>query len=238
MIVRVKEKLNHAMKIIRKKIFHLNDFENISRDQLLCREYIDYELLDKGKRKWEDLVKTMVKGCSVLEQIGVKYWIGRGSLLGFHRDDNFLPSDIDIDIDVYSDRDVYKIIKIMPFDILLVTSNRGQYMQLSFLDSDTNVIFDIWFYHERDGRLYNRNFFGSFWLPSERFNEFESIQFNDREYPVPNPDWYCQYWYGDNWRIPKKYGKDWTIDYRKDCKAFVYTGAKNLRSIQYYKPQP
>lgn len=92
--------------------------------------------------------------------------------------------------------------------------------------------------HERDKRLYNRNFFVYFGFRLIGCDKLELIQFDDREYPAPDPDWYCQYWYGDNWRIPKKYGKDWTIDYRKDCKAFVYTGVKNLRSIQYYKPRP
>jgi len=233
MIAKIKEKFRKFKKVLR-----ANDFENVAGDELLCREYINYNTIDKNTRKPEDMFKTMAKGCSVLEEIGVKYWIGRGSLLGFHRDNKFLPSDIDIDIDVYSDKEIYKIIKKMPFDILLITSNRGHYMQLAFLDRDTNVIFDIWFYHERDQKLYSRNFFGYFWLPVDRFSKFDSIQFNDREYPVPNPDWYCQYWYGENWRIPKKYGEDWTIDYRKDCKAFVYAGVKNLTSIQYYKSQP
>ena len=214
-----------------KKVFRANEFRGIYKDELICREYIDYELLDKSKRKREDLIRTMVLGCNVLDKIGVKYSIGRGSLLGFHRDNNFLPSDIDIDIDVFSDKHVYNIIKLMPFDILLTTSNRGQYMQLAMLDRETNVIFDIWFYHEKNGRLYNRNFFGSFWLPADRFREFESLQFESRIYPVPNPDWYCQYWYGDNWRTPKKYGKDWTVDYRRDCKAFEYTGIKNVRTL-------
>jgi hypothetical protein len=207
-------------------------------DELLCREYIEYDLIDKGKRKREDMVKTMVKGCSVLEEIGVKYWLGRGSLLGFHRDNDFMPSDIDIDIGVYSDKDVYNIIRAIPFDIVLVTSSRGHYMQLAFIDRDTNVIFDIWFYHEKERRLYSRNFFGFFVLPADKFEQLRFINFNAHEYPVPDPDWYCQFWYGDNWRTPKKYGKDWTIDYRKDCKAFVYTGVKNIRSINYFKSRP
>lgn len=206
-----------------------------STDELLCIEYIEYNSIDKNRRRREDLEKTMMKGCAILQEIGVKYWIGRGTLLGLHRDKDFLPNDIDIDIDVYSDREIYKIIRKMPFDALYVTSTIESYMQFAFLDRETNVIFDIWFYHDRDGKLVNRNCFGQFWLPSEKIENLESMSFNGHEYPAPNPDWYCRYWYGENWRLPKKYGKDWTIEYRKDCKGFTYTGLTNVRELLYYK---
>lgn len=230
MIAGIKEKL-----ILAKKIFHLNDFKNISRDELLCREYIEYDLIDKNTRKREDLVRTMVKGCSVLEKIGVKFWLGRGSLLGFHRDNDFLPKDIDIDIDVYSDKDVYTIIQKMPFEILFVTSSRGRYMQLTFIDRPTDIIFDIWFYHEHDGRLTNRNYFGYFWLPSEKVETLQMMDLYGHPYPTPDPEWYCDFWYGKNWRVPKSYGKDWSIAYREDCKGFIYTGVKNVDYLHYYR---
>jgi len=235
MIARVKEKLMWVKKIFRRKIFHLNDFENISRDELLCREYIDYSLIEKGKRQRKDLIRTMLKGCMVLEEIGVKYWLGRGTLLGFHRDNNFLPSDIDIDISIYTDKDVYKIIQKMPFEVLYVTNCRGRYMQLAFWDSETKVIFDIWFYHYSSRKLYNRNLFGYFWLPSNQFDRLTSRNIEGRDYPIPDPEWYCQFWYGKNWRKPKKYSEDWSIDYRKDCKGFIFKGSKNITYIHYYK---
>lgn len=207
----------------------------IGPDELLCREYFEYDLIDKSGRRQEDLIKTMEKGCSVLEELGIKYWIGRGSILGFHRDNDFLPKDIDIDIDVYSDKDVYRIIQKMPFDVLFITSSRGRYMQLSFIDRSTDTIFDIWFYHEQDGRLMNRNYFGYFWLPAEKCDKLQTMNLYGREYPVPDPEWYCNFWYGNKWRTPKSYGKDWSIAYREDCKGFIYTGVKNIEYLQYYK---
>lgn len=231
MIKRIADKINIA-----KKIYQSNDFENISRDELLCREYIEYNLIDKSKRRREDLVKTMLKGCMVLEEIGVKYWLGRGSVLGFHRDNDFLPNDIDIDIDVYTDKDVYKIIQKMPFEVIFVTNCRGRYMQLAFWDSETKVIFDIFFYYDSGRKLYNRNYFGYFWLPSDQIERLTTINFAGRDYPIPAPEWYCRFWYGDNWRTPKKCGTpDWTIDYRKDCEGFIYKGAKNVTDLHYYK---
>ena len=230
MIARIKEKLKRF-----KKVFRVSDFGNISKDELLCREYIEYDLIDKNTRKREDLVRTMLKGCLVLEEIGVKYWIGRGSLLGFHRDNDFLPNDIDIDIDVYTDKDVYQIIHKMPFEVLFVTNCRGRYMQLAFWDSETKVSFDIWFYHDSESKWYNRNYYGYFWLPSNQFDRLTTINFGGRAYPVPDPEWYCRFWYGENWRTPQKYGSDWSIEYRKDCKGFIFEGVKNITYLRYYK---
>ena len=231
MIARIKEKLKRF-----KKVFRVSDFGNISKDELLCREYIEYDLIDKNTRKREDLVRTMLKGCLVLEEIGVKYWIGRGSLLGFHRDNDFLPNDIDIDIDVYTDKDVYQIIHKMPFEVLFVTNCRGRYMQLAFWDNETNVIFDIWFYFRCGSKLYNRNYFGYFYLPSEKVETLRMMDLYGHSYPTPDPEWYCDFWYGENWRTPKKYKtSDWTIPYREDCKGFIYEGKKNVIDLLYYK---
>ena len=202
--------------------------------ELLCREYIEYDAIDKGTRNRDDLIRTMVKGCNVLEDLGVKYSLGRGSILGFYRDNDFLPKDIDIDIDVFADREVYEIIRKMPFEILFVSSCRGRYMQLGFIDRPTDIIFDIWFYHEQDSIMTNRNYFGHFWLPSEKIASLRTMDIFGRSYPVPDPEWYCDFWYGKNWRTPKSYGKDWSIAYREDCKGFIYTGVKNVEYLHHY----
>lgn len=204
-------------------------------DELVCKEFIEYDTVDKSPRKRADVEKTLRVGCQVLEELGVKYWVDRGTLLGFYRDNDFLPSDIDLDISVYSDKDVYRIVQKLPFDPLYVTSSRGHYMQFAFLDKETDVIFDIWFFHDRAGRLYNRNYFGSFSLPPEKIADLKAFNFSGKDYPVPDPEWYCRYWYGANWREPKAYGKDWTIEYRKDCEGFAYSGVHDVTDLSYYK---
>jgi len=177
----------------------------------------------------------MVKGCNVLETIGVKYWISRGSLLGFYRDNDFLPNDIDIDVSIFTDVDVYLIIKKMPFEVLFVTNCNGRYMQIAFWDPQTKVIFDIWFYHESNNKIYARNFFGYFWLPKNKIDNLIKFTFQNRDYPVPDPEWFCSFWYGENWRTPKRYmTADWTIPYREDCKGFIYYGVKNVEEFFYY----
>ncbi|OGT07449.1 MAG: hypothetical protein A2103_04230 [Gammaproteobacteria bacterium GWF2_41_13] len=236
MIAWMKRKLRWVKRAFRKITFRLDNFENISRDELLCREYIEYALIDKSKRPRENLIKTMSKGCGVLEEIGVKYWLGRGTLLGFYRDNDFLPNDIDIDIDVYTDKDIYKIIQKMPFEVLFVTNCRGHYMQLAFFDRETNIIFDIFFYFESGDKWYNRNCFGYFWLPSNQFDKLGIMNFDGRNYPVPlDSEWYCRFWYGEDWKTPKKQSADWTIEYRNNCKGFIFEGVKNVTDLCYYR---
>ena len=204
------------------------------KDMLFCREYINYDKIDKNKRKKEDLIKTMKKGCDILDELGVEYWLGRGSVLGFYRDNDFLPNDIDIDIDVISDEKIYQIIRKMPFDDLFITVSKGRYQQYAFLDKETNVVFDIWFYHKNSESFKNQNLFGYFNLPLDINNKITMFSFEGEDYPIPEPEWYCEFWYGKNWRIPKKYGKNWTIHYRKDCEGFTYRGGKNATYETYF----
>jgi hypothetical protein len=199
-----------------------------SKDELYCREYMNYELIDKGQRRREDQVKTMLKGCMVLDELGVKYALSRGTALGLGRDNDFLPLDIDIDLDVFGDEDIYKILKAMPFEELFVTHNKGHYQQFAFWDKETTVIFDISFFHQHEARWNNRNYFGYYWLPHELVSNLAAIEVEEYFYPIYNLDWYCEFWYGPNWRTPKKYGQDWSIDYRTDCKGFIYTGEKDI----------
>ncbi|MBI4929789.1 MAG: hypothetical protein HY841_03430 [Bacteroidetes bacterium] len=170
----------------------------------------------------------MNKGFDVLDKLGVKYSLGRGLILGFHRDGKFLPNDIDIDIDIFGDKQVYEIIKNMPFEMLLLSSCNGRYMQLAFLDRETNVIFDILFYYTEGNRVVNRNVYGYFWMPVEKIKNMSAITINNKSYPSLDPEWFCNFWYGEDWKKPQKYNADWTIDYRRNCKGFIYKGIDNV----------
>ncbi|MFA6923663.1 MAG: hypothetical protein WC223_05355 [Bacteroidales bacterium] len=204
------------------------------KGELLCREYIEYNKICEEKHTKEMMETTLIKGCDVLKEIGVKYWLGKGTLLGFHRENDFLSTDLDIDVDIYTDKDVYKIIKSMPFDVLFVTSNNNNYMQLAFLDKETNVIFDIYFWYLSNDKIINRCCYGYFWLPFDKIDNLSHITYNGKNYPAPNPDWYCEFWYGENWKTPVKYEKGWHEYYKNECKGLIYTGTKNIRYLKYF----
>ncbi len=203
--------------------------------RLLVRRYITMNSINNQHVKSHDLEKTLITGCKVLEDLGVKYWVASGTLLGLNRDGDFLKNDYEIDVDVYTDKDVYKIIKELPFiDIVRIVSHDNRYMQFALVDKSTDVIFDIWFYYPKGSKLMNRNDYGIFWYPSKKFTNLTTIRYNGNEYPCPDPDWYCEFVYGKSWRTPKQYQKHWTYYYTKDCKGFRFTGNANVREENYY----
>lgn len=218
------------MKTNQNKIIDTNIFKTLS-----FKELIEYAKIDKTPRTSAALLKTMGEACHILDKIGVKYWLSRGTLLGIHRDNSFLPNELDIDIDIFTDDDVYRIIQSFPYDVVVASISDGHYMQLAFLDKDTDVIFDVWFYHPHRQQLINRNFFGYFILPEDQVQTLTSVKFQNRHFTtIQDPGWYCQYWYGENWQTPRTYGSNWQFDYERDCNAFIFTGEKNLIYKKYY----
>lgn len=189
---------------------------------LVTRLYKNYSAIDKSPRSNEAILKTMEKGIDILEKLEISYVIGRGTLLGLHRDKQFLPGDIDIDIDVLGDESVYEIIKKMPFEIVQISISQGRYQQLVFIDADTNVLFDVWFYHLINDQYVNRHLYGYFKFPKAEIEKLTRSAFNGKEYSTVDPDWYCEYWYGKNWKAPCKYQEDWVKFYIRDCSAFDY----------------
>lgn len=205
------------------------DIDVNSKDTLYCREYINYDALDKSPRPKDALLKTMMTGCSALEKLGIGYFISKGTALGFLRCGGFKKTEIDIDVDIIcGDKDIYKLVRELPFVELFITSNKGHYQQFSLLDTETNVIFDLCIFHRRGNWLINRNYFGYYWLPANKVDNLVNFNFEGYSLPVLDLNWYCNFWYGPNWRTPKRYGKDWSVDYRKDCSGLIYVEPKDI----------
>lgn len=211
-------------------------------DQLIhrnitIREYIDYYHLVEGGRSRKELVQCLETGCQVLEDLGVEYCVGRGTLLGLHRDGEFLPADHDIDIDVYSEKQFFEIIRKMPFDLMVVATDDqcGAFHQLSFLDRRTNIIFDIWIYREKVSEMVAQMYPGTFRLPKSIYKNRASINVDGREYPVYSPEEYCRYWYGNDYRKPKSYSVDWIPHYERDCQGFTHDPTNVLRVIKHFE---
>lgn len=227
--------MNSAFRILPVEEFETPNINLDVKDELFCREYINYEEFDKTVRTKEGLIKTMNKACIVLEGLGVKYALGMGTLLGFYRNNDFLKTDAEIDINIIGDdRDIFKIIDAMPLEPMFVTINKGHYQQFALLDRETEVIIDLWFFYKKEDYLINRGYFGYFWLPAVKYENLEKFNFEGRSYPIPEPEWYCEFWYGKNWRTPKKYANDWSIEYKKDCKGLIYTGEKDIIYERYF----
>ena len=186
------------------------------------KEYYDLNKTKQKKFSFEELNYTLNKGMRVLKKLGVVSWVGRGTLLGPYRDGAFPELDKDVDVSVYTDKHVYDIIKHLPFEIMArATLFEGKYHQLVFLDTETEVIFDLWFYHESEGKLFHKDALGDFWLPKEILMKLQNFRIGENTYTVPEPEWYLAYWYGPNWRTPVHYsGDEWIEEYERDCTGF------------------
>lgn len=220
-----------------KKVFNLAQriFLFMQPDIFYNRNYIDYNSLGRQPRSFEAQKEILHKGLGVLDKLGIQYSIGRGTLLGIYRDGKFVEGDMDIDIDVFKDDDVFRIIKEMPFELLLVTECNGKYQQIAFYDKKTDMVFDIWFYNLEKGNYINRNFKGNFILPKEKVENLSRISYGGIEYLSLEPEWFCLYWYGKNWRTPVHYNEPWYKYYRKECSAFSYKRNPIVNHFQYYK---
>lgn len=196
---------------------------------------MDYGKIDKSPKNHEDLSITLNKGVAVLENLGIQYSLGRGTLLGIHRDKSYTEGENDIDIDIFDDKQIHTLINELPFQILLTTIASGKYQQLVMIDPDTGVLFDIWFYSVIKNKYFNKHDQGYFSLNKQKVHNLQKIKFENIEYSCFDPDWYCEYWYGVNWKTPVKYSKTWIQFYKEDCAGFEYHPEDNPNYISFIK---
>ena len=140
-------KIRHNLEL--ENIEVLTKFYNIEVQIKYYRQFNIEKLTDE-----KNPTKTLETGCKILEDIGIKYWISQGTLLGFYRDKNFIEGDSDIDIEILDliDADKFQeIVEKLPFDLIRSASLKDKYMQLAFIDPTNNVIFDIWFLYSKRG---------------------------------------------------------------------------------------
>jgi len=149
---------------------------------------------------------TLDKGCNILTNLGLKWWISQGTLLGFYRDKGYCNGDSDIDIEIL-DADpnlMNEIVTQMPFELIRSASLYDKYMQLAFIDRTNNVIFDIWFLYTKEDVILNYTDDKKLWYPKHYFDNLSTIEYNNKQYPAPSDcEWYCEFRYGDDWNIPQ-----------------------------------
>jgi len=233
----MKEMIKKQLRRLQRVVHPVDNIIDLSERVHIEREYISYMGLERTGRSREALLSTLEKGCRALDDLGIVYWLGRGTLLGWYRDGNFLPGEIDLDVDVYTDQSLFAIVKHMPFEVMYVCSHQksGKFTQLVFLDPDNDVIFDLCFYENEGGEIVNRLAPGDFFLPASVPDNLKAIDIDSRSYPVPDPEWYCRYWYGDGWKTPKKYRDEWVSNYKTDCSGFKEMPDNELRLMKYYE---
>jgi hypothetical protein len=139
-----------------------------------------------------------------LKYINQDYWLSAGTLLGFERDDNFIPHDTDIDVAVIGTQEValpteYRLIRKIDDDELP--------MQRAYIHEPTNIIFDIFHYHIDGDQIYNTQEQGTIRRSLKLVKPLDTKLYLGHRFNVPNDiDKYLTEWYGD-WRTPVIGGK-------------------------------
>jgi len=139
---------------------------------------------------------------NIMKNLDIKYWLTNGTALGFIRDNDFIPWDDDIDIDVYSEDLMPKFKSLVNYLInagfVCRVVERGNVSKISAYMNNFKISIGA-VYLEEDFR---KSISCSY---PKRFYE-NSIEFTyrDRKFNVPAPtDDYLSYLYKD-WKTPTR----------------------------------
>jgi hypothetical protein len=173
--------------------------------------------------KNKDAERTMRYGCDLLDSLNFHYWITSGNLLGIYRDGKLIDHDTDIDTGIL----LHKSEKILRTSKLIKEMKKKSFkhirsirfnnipMQLAFLHTKTDVIFDIFLYYTgiKDNFAVNFNDHGIIYKPLYFIDELKEIVFNGVKYPRPNKiKKYMKWRFGDNWKTPASNKVDWSTE--------------------------
>lgn len=157
-------------------------------------------------------------GCTLLEQLGVEYFVCDGTILGIIRDNRLIPHDNDLDVCVVGEVNVGKVKAVFSaqgFSVGRELYHRGVIQQLIFY-SPEHVIFDICFWHKKgDGFSYQYvpELMKGRRQPDHYCDKRDYVDFRGKSYPTHGNirEWLREH-YGEDWTVPKKSKGDWRLD--------------------------
>jgi hypothetical protein len=149
-----------------------------------------------------DIVRGVLEcGAEALE--GIPYWLSAGTALGFYRDGNFIADDSDIDLGVKDDIPIERIENAMlnaGFSANRFRNSKGIPRQRAFIKDGIPIDISI---YSLEGDFYTfQTPYGVIKKPKHLLEDLHTIEFHGRTYPIPNPEEYLTWRYGD-WRTPK-----------------------------------
>ena len=169
------------------------------------------------------------QACAAFERLNLTYWIGFGVALGFHRQNDFIPYDTDIDMCIRLDFDTPKEndklvmqlwagLSAYGFKLLRVAhygEDELQIMQLAVINKH-KVPLDILFFYDNIEKdfLVHYSDVGIIRFKKEHIDGVQKRKFKHGVFPIPTPtDEYLEYYYGPNWSVPSgKKEDDWFQD--------------------------
>lgn len=222
------------LKNIEKTIRHTIKYKIIGKIKILFDYFYGYYdyfnfPFNISKPMPSNAVEILEKGCKILESLNINYSLADGTLLGIIRDNQLIPHDTDIDINVLHPVDT-KIIEneFIKYGFKVGRRARacGKVQQLVFY-SENEVLFDILFYTQIGEDLYcfsEKDFY--FKHPKSHYEKFITYEFNGYKYYIPKQieEW-LECTYGKNWKTPKtSKPNDWRNGDNEYMTAVAYSG--------------
>jgi hypothetical protein len=140
-----------------------------------------------------------------LDNLGCLYkWVSSGTILGLHRDGDFIESDSDIDVGVLGGLDKAGTVAAMePWELIREVIFDGQVQQLIFR-TEENVLFDVTCWYMDGEMLVTHAAHKLIMKPARLVIPFRWWKGSPAgDIPAPNDlDAYCEMRYGANWRTP------------------------------------
>jgi len=163
----------------------------------------------------ETIVRNLLAARSILESLGIRFWLTDGTLLGYFREGDIIAHDADVDlglmIDAYSDAIISEFRR-RGFDLKYVLGEKKQGLELSFIRDGVKV--DLFFFYREGDRLWHgawegfdkgrkRNLIKYYYEPFE----LREVEFLGAVFNVPADTLkYVETKYGEGWRTPVE---DW-----------------------------
>ena len=161
----------------------------------------------------EKAEKALRVTAELLENLGIKYWIDSGTLLGIYRDNSLIPYDHDIDIrclpqQVTDDNIASLVIGLWNIGYHVVIENKGKRAQLICVNTE-GIMLDLKFAFQDDSLLWIYCWRSASGVekprvhcyPRKFFRHMTDIEFKGRKYPAPAPiEDYIKAHYGEDWR--------------------------------------
>ncbi len=146
--------------------------------------------------------RILEEGTDALEKAQIPYWLSAGTVLGLYRDGNLIVEDSDIDVGVTSEIPIERIEEALldaGFEANRFRNSHGVPCQRAFVKD--GLAFDVTIYYPNGEYYIHHTPGGIIKKPKHLLEDLQTISFNGKEYPIPNPKKYLKWRYGD-WQTP------------------------------------
>jgi len=180
--------------------------------------------------------------CDLFEELGIKYCLSHGTMLGVYRDKDIIPWDDDVDLALFSD-DRSKLaearIRLRKLGFYVVDEGDPQ----KPIDPQSNAPYsdfvtikdgekiEGWIFDKIDDFYYYDKNRSKVVFPATMFDTFNKIEWRGEIFNTPSDiESFLVYLYGDNWKTPDKN--------RKPNDLSVENGNIVVKSHEFSKPKP